>query len=79
MFSQVSVSHPVRGSGYPWSHVRSGVVGISGPRPLLGGWVYLLLCPFWDGYVQGWGGEGHVDKRAVCILLECFLVEMNSP
>ena len=25
------------------------------------------------------GGGGHVDKRAVCILLECFLVEMNSP
>ena len=25
------------------------------------------------------GGGEHVDKRAVCILLECFLVEMNSP
>ena len=44
MFSQASVSHSVRSGlvGYPWSHVLSEGVDISGPRSLPGG-----------GYVQG--------------------------
>ena len=76
----MSVSHSVHGGG-------RGGVGIPGPMSFSGeGWVSLVQVPSRGGYVQGYPPllltprlvvvaiTRLVGKRAVHILLECFLV-----
>ena len=73
MFSQASVSHSVE-----------GLIGISGPMCFHRGW---WVCPglgmsrgkFMSGGTHalplpGMGPRDTVDKQAIRILLECFLV-----
>ena len=78
-----TVSHSVQG-GYPWSHVLSGV-GIFGPRslPRVGGehvregWWYVQGVPTSHCWHLVAATMHTIGKRAVRILLECFLVNTN--
>ena len=86
MFSQLSVCLPTDRGGYLWSHVLSlGRWGSLVPGLFWGGYVggYVFQeggypppqpwdqPPSWSWDTMAWDTVG---KRAVCILLECFLI-----